>query len=205
MEILPALILFVIPAAFTPGPNNLLIMSSGLNFGVRRSMPHLFGICFGFPAMVIAIGLGTGLLFERFPIIHEVIKVASVLYLCYFAWRIAAAEPNSNQNSRSKPFTFLEAALFQWVNPKAWVMATSAIATFTTVGADLNLQITAIVAVFFVVTWPSCGVWLMFGVGLQRILSSARHQRIFNVSMAMLLIVSMTGVIRELLVSYIFG
>jgi len=202
MEFLPALILFVIPAAFTPGPNNLLIMSSGLNFGVRKSMPHLLGICFGFPAMVIALGLGAGFLFARFPVIHEAIKIAGVLYLCYFAWRIATAEPSSDQHSRSKPFTFIEAALFQWVNPKAWVMATSAIAAFTTVGADLNLQIAVIVGVFFVMTWPSAGVWMLFGVGLQRILSSAKHQRIFNMSMAILLLLSMSGIIRELFVSY---
>lgn len=165
-------------------------------------MPHLFGICFGFPAMVIALGLGAGFLFERFPAIHEVIKIAGVLYLCYFAWRIATAEPSSDQNSRSKPFTFIEAALFQWVNPKAWVMASSAIAAFTTVGSDLNLQIAVIVGVFFVMTWPSAGVWMLFGVGLQRILSSAKHQRVFNVSMAILLLLSMSGIIRQLFVSY---
>jgi threonine/homoserine/homoserine lactone efflux protein len=203
MEFLPALILFVSSAAFTPGPNNLLIMSSGLNFGIRKSMPHLMGICFGFPAMVIAIGFGAGTLFERYPVIHEVIKVVGVLYLSYLAWRIATAKPNADQLKRSKPFTFFEAALFQWVNPKAWIMATSAMAMFTTVGADLNLQITVIVLVFFFLTWPAVGVWLLFGAGLQRILNSTVHQRIFNIGMATLLLVSMAGIVRELLLSYV--
>ena len=199
MEFLPSLLLFVVSAAFTPGPNNLLIMSSGLNFGVRRSVPHLLGICFGFPAMVIVIGFGAGVLFERFPIIHHVIKVLGVLYLSYLAWRIATAETGSSTSERTKPFTFIEAALFQWVNPKAWIMATSAVATFTTVGSELHFQIALIVLVFFSMTWPSAGVWLLFGASLKKILNSPRQQRVFNISMALLLLASMSGIVFELI------
>ena len=204
LDFLPALVLFTISAAFTPGPNNIMIMASGLNFGVRRSVPHLVGICFGFPTLVIAIGFGAGYLFDRFPNLHEMIKLIGVLYLSYLAWRIATAVPGHSAGDRSKPFTIIEAALFQWVNPKAWIMATSAIATYTTVGQELAPQIGMIVLVFFLMTWPAAGAWLLFGTSLQRILATPVKLRVFNVSMAMLLLASMYSIVQDLIRQYLW-
>lgn len=203
MDFLPALVLFVVTAAFTPGPNNIMIMASGLNFGFRRSMPHLFGICLGFPVLVIAIGLGASYVFERYPAVHEVIKLVGISYLIYLAWRIATAAPATLKGGRSRPLSFFEAALFQWVNPKAWIMATSAIATYTTVGTDLAAQIALIVLVFFLMTWPAAGAWLLCGAALQRILRNPLHQKLFNLIMALLLILSMHKVIFEVAVRYL--
>ena len=166
-------------------------------------MPHFWGISIGFLVMMTTLGFGAGFMFERFPQLHEVIKVVGVLYLTYLAWKIASSAPNASNNGDVKPFTFVEAALFQWVNPKAWIMGTTALATFTTAGADINLQIAAIILVFFMLTWPSVGVWLLFGVGLQRVFSNSLHYRIFNVTMAVLLIASMYPVIVSLFDRYV--
>lgn len=204
MELLPAFILFAAIAAFTPGPNNIMIMSSGLNFGIRASIPHLFGIAFGVPVMFSAVGFGAVVLFERFPYLHLGIKLIGLSYLIYLAYRIAMSAPGAMESGRSKPLSFLEAALFQWVNPKAWMMGTSAIAGYTKVGADLTTQIVLIVLVFFLMTWPAAGAWLVFGAGLKRLLANVLHQRVFNWAMAILLILSMRGVISELFESY-FG
>lgn len=173
-------------------------MSSGLNFGMRRSIPHLCGICLGFPAMMIVVGSSAGYLFEVFPNLHLAIKVFGLGYLCYLAWRIATAVPGSLKGGRPKPLSFLQAALFQWVNPKAWIMGASAFATYTTVGTDLSSQTIMIVLVFFVTTWPAVATWLFFGAGLQRLMRNTLHQRIFNIVMAVLLVASMYGVIIEL-------
>ncbi|MGK0376012.1 MAG: threonine/homoserine/homoserine lactone efflux protein [Arenicella sp.] len=204
MEIHPSLIPFAIAAAFTPGPNNIMIMSSGLNFGWRASMPHFFGICFGFPSMFLAVGFGLGYLFERFELLHEFIQVSGILYLLYLSWRIATAAPaNLEGGQSSKPLSFVQAALFQWVNPKAWIMGTSAIAAYTTVGADINLQILLVGLVFFLMTFPSAGVWMMFGAGLKKILADLRHQKVFNLTMALVLAASVAPIAWNLVAKYI--
>ena len=204
MEIHPSLIPFAIAAAFTPGPNNIMIMASGLNFGWRASMPHFFGICFGFPSMFLAVGFGLGYLFERFELLHEFIQISGILYLLYLSWRIATAAPaNLEGGQSSKPLSFVQAALFQWVNPKAWIMGTSAIAAYTTVGADINLQILLVGLVFFLMTFPSAGVWMMFGAGLKKILADPRHQKVFNLTMALVLAASVAPIAWNLVAKYI--
>ncbi len=203
MESLPSLLVFAVIAAFTPGPNNIMIMTSGLNFGVRASMPHFLGICLGFPTMFLAIGFGLGFLFEKFSVLHAVIQVFGVLYLLYLSWLIANSGPAESDARQAKPFTFIQAALFQWINPKAWVTGTSAIAAFTTIGVNLNLQILIIGVVLFCVAFPSAGVWMLFGTALQRVLSRPVHLRVFNVSMALLLAGSVMPVIIDLLEKYL--
>ena len=202
MDFLPSLLMFIVVAAFTPGPNNIMIMASGLNFGLRRSVPHLFGICLGFPLMVTALGFGAGVLFERFSNLHEIIKVFGICYLSYLAWGIAMASPEKNIEGRSRPLSFFQAMLFQWVNPKAWIMATSAIATYTSVGEDITTQLFTIVLVFFLMAWPSAGTWLLFGTVIHRILKNPIHHRVFNLVMAVLLLASMYGVVVELIYRY---
>lgn len=203
MEVLPALLLFTASASFTPGPNNIMIMSSGLNFGVRRSLPHLCGICVGIAVMLIAVGSGAGYLFSEYQYIHEAIKIIGVCYLSYLAWRIATSAPRQQADTLAGPLTFMQAALFQWINPKALVMGTSAIATFTTVGSDLAPQIALIVLVFFIMAWPAVASWLLFGASLQRVLGNPIHQRRFNIAMALILMASMHQVIIELVLRYL--
>ncbi len=203
MEVLPALLLFTASASFTPGPNNIMILSSGLNFGVRRSLPHLCGVCVGLAVMLIAVGSGVGYLFSKYQYIHEAIKIIGVCYLSYLAWKIATSAPSQQADTLAEPLTFMQAALFQWVNPKALVMGTSAIATFTTVGSDLVPQIALIVLVFFIMAWPAVASWLMFGASLQRVLGNPNHQRRFNIAMALILMASMYQVIVELALRYL--
>jgi threonine/homoserine/homoserine lactone efflux protein len=190
-DVLPELIVFAISAAFTPGPNNIMIMTSGVNFGARASMPHFFGICFGFPTMFLATGFGLGALFINYPSLHMIVKVFGLVYLSYLAWQIATAGKVERGERMGEPFTFVQAALFQWVNPKAWIMGTSAIAAFTVVGHDLVPQILLIAVVFFSMTFPSAGVWLAFGSSLKRLFENGVYLRAFNIVMAVLLLWSM--------------
>ena len=119
-----AILLFAFTATITPGPNNIMIMTSGFNYGFKRSIPHLLGICFGFPAMVIMVGMGLGLVFAQHPTIHYIIKIVGIIYLIYLAWLIASAPISTLVENTGQPLTFIGAVLFQWVNPKAWVMIT---------------------------------------------------------------------------------
>lgn len=107
MELIPSIFLFAATAALTPGPNNIMLMASGLNFGVRASMPHLLGICVGFPVMMILIGLGLGFIFERYPACHLLIKIAGVTYLFYLAWRMTQASAGEEEGKRGRALTFI--------------------------------------------------------------------------------------------------
>jgi threonine/homoserine/homoserine lactone efflux protein len=153
--------------------------------------------------MLIAVGSGVGYLFSKYQYIHEAIKIIGVCYLSYLAWKIATSAPSQQADTLAEPLTFMQAALFQWVNPKALVMGTSAIATFTTVGSDLVPQIALIVLVFFIMAWPAVASWLMFGASLQRVLANPNHQRRFNIAMALILMASMYQVIVELALRYL--
>jgi len=202
MEILSAsLFLFVITAAFTPGPNNIMIMSSGLNFGIRPSLPHMLGICFGVPTLILGIGFGLGYLFETYPWFHQAIKVIGIAYLIYLSWLIATATASTSADTRSKPLTFFQGALFQWVNPKLWIMSTSALATFTSPGDTIYQQVFVMSLVFFIFTFPSIGSWLFLGRLLKRIISNPLQQRVFNLTMAALLIASILPIAWEMLLS----
>lgn len=189
-EILFAVTLFVFSSTITPGPNNMMIMTSGLNFGMRPSLPHLLGICIGFPLMVLAIGLGLGTVFEQYPAIHTMIKYLGIAYLLYLSWRIATTHTQIRKRNIAKPLSFIQAALFQWVNPKAWMMGASGIATYTTTGADAYLQAAIIAGIFFLLSFPCVGLWLVFGLTLQRWLKNPHQQRYFNYMMGVLLAIS---------------
>lgn len=205
MELYIAILVFAFSSTITPGPNNIMIMTSGLNYGIKRSVPHLVGICLGFPLMVAAVGLGFSTVFDKFPILHEIIKVLGVAYLLYLAWLVASAAPSSleSKEQESKPLTFMQAALFQWINPKAWVMATGAVAAFTSQSTEMLIQVMAISLSFFAVSFPCVGSWLLFGSVLKRFLNQPNYQRMFNVSMALLLVVSVLPVLNELRETYL--
>lgn len=192
MEILFSAMLFALVGTVTPGPNNIMIMTSGLNFGVTRTVPHWLGVCLGFPLMVIAVGLGMGVLFNQLPLLQFWIKLLGISYLLYLACRIATTSTFVDRANpqRGRPMTFAEALLFQWVNPKAWVMSIGGLAAFSTAQAGMFVQSLWIALAFFCVGFPSVGAWLLGGAVLRRWLSQPRQRRAFNIIMAILLVLS---------------
>lgn len=187
MELFWALVFFAFATSITPGPNNIMIMSSGVNYGVQKSLPHLAGIQLGFLVMLLAVGLGAGLILQQQPLLHQLIKLLGSLYLLYLAWKIASAEPAQITTGNSKPLSFMQAVLFQWVNAKAWVMITGAIAAFTSLQGLYWQQIALIAVVLLLVGLPCTGSWLLFGAALKRLLTAAAHRRRFNQLMGLLL------------------
>ena len=193
-----AIILFAIATCVTPGPNNTMIMTSGLNYGIQRSLPHYLGIILGFPAMVIAVGLGLASLFEQYAVLHLMLKVAGASYLSFLAWKIASAPVSDLSVTEGKPFTFLQAAAFQWVNPKAWVLAVGATATYTVAGSDYGLQVLVIAIIFLTFGAPCIMLWLWFGASLKRLLQKPETVKYFNYAMATLLVLSLLPVFNEI-------
>jgi threonine/homoserine/homoserine lactone efflux protein len=193
-----AIALFAFTACVTPGPNNTLIMTSGLNYGIRRSLPHYFGIVLGFPVMVLAVGMGIAQIFERYPQLHVILKIAGAAYLTYLAWRIASAPVSKLNETKGKPFSFIQAAAFQWVNPKAWVLAVGATVTYTALGDGYFLQVAVIASIFLLVGSPGVLLWLWFGASLKSLLQNPAAIRSFNISMAVLLMLSLIPIFLEL-------
>lgn len=193
-ELLTALTAFAFVSSITPGPNNLMLLSSGANFGFKRSIPHMLGIGFGFVFMLIMVGLGLLQVFDAFPISYDILKIVSITYLLYLAWKIANTAPQTrNMTSTAKPLSFLQAASFQWVNPKAWTMGLTAMSVYS---PERTLQSVFIVAaVFGVVNLPSISAWTVMGQQLQRFLTSHLRFRVFNGTMAGLLVLSLYPVI----------
>jgi threonine/homoserine/homoserine lactone efflux protein len=188
-----ALALFAFVSSITPGPNNLMLMASGANFGFRRTIPHMLGVALGFVFMVVLVGAGLVQVFDAFPISYTVLKVASVLYLLYLAWKIANAGPAEDSGSGGTPMTFLQAAAFQWVNPKAWAMALTAISVYT---PDQTLWAIFLVgAVFGAINLPSVGSWTILGQQMARFLTNPQRLTQFNWLMAALLVASLYPVI----------
>jgi len=203
MDFLLPIILFAISSSITPGPNNIMVMTSGVNFGIRKSLPLFFGICVGFTIMLLLVGVGFGQLFKSFPVLHLMVKSLGILYLLYLSFLVATAGEVALSGSQAKPFTFMKGALFQWLNGKAWVVATGAVAAFTTVGVDFYLQNYIIALVFLVVSFPSVGVWLFFGSVVKTKLKSETHRRFFNYAMATLLVISVVPVIADLTAEFV--
>jgi len=190
---------FGVIAAITPGPNNVMLTTTGLNFGVRRGIPHLLGICIGFPVMLALIGLGFGTLFQLYPVLHEIIKIIGIVYLLYLAWKIANSSGGISTVSQSRPINFWQSAAFQWINPKAWIMGSSALAAYTTLDDSFFVQVAIVCVTFMVITFPCAGVWLFFGAGLQKFLRDPAHLKLFNIAMALLLVGSILPVVWEML------
>lgn len=164
-------------------------MASGANFGVRRTIPHWLGIGVGFTAMVIVVGLGLMQVFEMFPIIYQGMKILSAAFLLYLAWKIANAAPMRETGKAGNPMTFLQAAAFQWVNPKAWAMALTAISIYSPSNSVLAVVITALI--FGLVNLPSCSIWMFVGRQLHRFLTNPVRMRVFNITMSLLLLTSL--------------
>lgn len=187
--ILAALLGFAFVTTVTPGPNNLMLMASGANFGFRRTVPHMLGIAGGVSLMALLVGLGLMALFEAIPLLGTVLKVVSVLYLLWLAFRIATAAPIEDRAAHARPMTLMQAAAFQWVNPKAWAMCLSAITIYA---PDRTLPSVVLVALAFaLVSLPAISVWTWLGTVIRQWLSSKRRLQIFNLTMASLLILSL--------------
>lgn len=193
-EILPALIAFGFVSSITPGPNNLMLLASGVNFGFRRTIPHMLGIGIGFTVMVLLVGMGLMQIFDAFPVSYQVLRVVSIAYLTFLAYKIAtAAPPNHDDGRRHTPLTFLQAAAFQWVNPKAWTMALTAISVYSpTRTAEAVLGVALVLGV---VNLPSISAWTLIGLQVRTLLANPLRLRLFNTSMAILLMGSLYPVI----------
>lgn len=195
MELLAALTVFAFVASATPGPNNLMLMTSGVNFGFQRTIPHMLGVTLGFAFMILVVGFGIAQVFAAEPRLYEVLKWVSTAYMIWLAWKIAMSGPVSAQaNAAGKPMTFLQAALFQWVNPKGWAMALTGAAVYT-VPAHYLLTLTIVAAVFGVICLPVVMCWASFGAGMRGFLQDPARVRVFNIAMAVLLLASLYPVL----------
>lgn len=192
-ELITALALFAFVSSITPGPNNLMLMASGANFGFRRSVPHMLGVALGFTFMIVLVGAGLVRVFEIYPLSNTVLKVVSIAYLLYLAAKIATAAPIEKGETAGTPMTFLQAALFQWVNPKAWTMAVSAVTVYTPDNALTSIVIAALI--FGSINLPSIGSWTFLGQQMARILTNPRRMVLFNWTMALLLVASLYPVL----------
>jgi threonine/homoserine/homoserine lactone efflux protein len=191
------LIAYAFATSITPGPNNFMLMASGANFGIARTLPHLLGVTLGFVLMTIVIGAGLVQILETYPIILQVMRGLCFVFLIYLAWRIAtSAPPSDKQSAEAKPLSFLEAAAFQWVNPKAIAMALSTITAYAQQQTTMAIILAAIL--FGLINFPSCGAWIFLGQQLQRWLQQRWALRLFNISMALILVASMLPTIMEL-------
>ncbi|MEM9201094.1 MAG: LysE family translocator [Actinomycetota bacterium] len=165
---LTALIPLAFVASITPGPNNLMLLASGMNHGARRSMPHLAGVSLGFAFLLFVIALGLGSLFERFRAVELLLTIAGAGYLLVLAWRIFTTDSVAAAEGTARPLTFLQAAAFQWVNPKAWVMGTTATSTLLDTDAPVVIAAAALAGAFWVVNLPCISTWLFSGVTAAR-------------------------------------
>jgi threonine/homoserine/homoserine lactone efflux protein len=192
--LLGPLILFSSVMSLTPGPNVVMVTASAANFGFRRVIPHMLGITLGFGLLVMTVGLGLAGLFQAEPRLHTALKYAGGAYLLYLAWRIARAHGGGSAAARMKPIGFVEAALFQCVNPKGWVFALGTIAAYSTIGGNPWLETSVIVAVNAATCLVSVMLWAGFGTVIGRTLRNPRIRTLFNWSMAGLLVLSLLPV-----------
>jgi threonine/homoserine/homoserine lactone efflux protein len=196
-DLLTGLIVFAFVASMTPGPNNMMLLASGVNFGFQRTIPHMLGISVGFGVMIVLAGLGAGEVLGRWPGLYNVLKVASIGYLLWLAWKIATAGViSSGDASQARPKTFLEAAAFQWVNPKGWTSSLSAISAYTV--PEQYMATMLLVAAVFVAWSPLVvTIWTAFGVRLKTLLSDPGRVRAFNIVMALVLVASLWPAVAE--------
>ncbi|MGN2669862.1 LysE family translocator [Aliivibrio fischeri] len=184
-----ALITFAFVGAFTPGPNNIMLMASGANVGFVRTIPHMLGVIFGFAFMLVLVGFGLIQIFHTYPQLEKGLQVVSAIYLLYLAYKIARSEPVDSRVGDYKPMSFLAAASFQWVNPKGWSMALSVMSIYATTSDMFSVLLIAFV--FICINVPTVSFWTVAGKELQKRLKTPRHLKLFNYSMAGLLVGSM--------------
>ncbi len=195
-EILFALAAYAFASSITPGPNNFMLLSSGVNFGFVRSIPHMLGIGIGFVVLLLAVGFGLGAVLTTFPALHGGLKIAGGAYLLYLAWKIAMSRSvESGGGGSAQPMTFLQAVAFQWVNPKAWVMAVTAMAVFSN-PENPFLSVILIAMVFGIINLPCVSSWAGFGMALRGFLSDPVRLKWFNIGMGVLLAATLWPMLR---------
>lgn len=188
-ELLIAFLLFAFAASITPGPNNLMLLASGVNHGFRATLPHLLGVSFGFVVLLLAVGLGLAELFARWPLLDGLLRAAGAAYLLWLAWRIARSGAPQPGEGKAAPMGFWAAGAFQWVNPKAWMMAVAAYTAY--VPARSALAVLGVALVFALVNLPCLSVWTLIGSRLRGWMAVGRRQQVFNASMGALLVLSL--------------
>jgi len=190
-DVFLALVVFAFVTSITPGPNNVMLMASGVNFGFRRTLPHIFGIGIGFLSLLLGVGFGLGALLTAFPVVHVALKIAGGAYLLYLAWRVAMTRSISEgKGGSARPMTFLEAAAFQWVNVKAWVMAITGISVYSSSTSPF-LSVILVAVAFALVNLPCVSTWAAFGVALRDFLSEPTRLKWFNIAMGIALAASL--------------
>lgn len=194
MVTLLSLISFGVVMFVTPGPNNIMLWASGANFGLKRTLPHLFGVATGFGSLMLVTALGLGALFERFPIIQTSLKVLGSLYLLYLAYRLTVAKMRDSEQS-ARPVSFLEAVGFQYANPKVWVIALTAASTFVLVESFV-LNAVLLALTLMVINLPCISVWAVFGSAMSQFLQNPRRMKVFNGVMAGLLVGTVVLLVR---------
>jgi threonine/homoserine/homoserine lactone efflux protein len=192
-ELFLALAGFALVTSVTPGPNNMMLLASGVNFGFRRTLPHMLGISIGHAVMVFLVGLGLAGIFTAWPPALTALKIVSVAYMLWLAWKIAHAAAPGEGGAKARPMTFLQAAAFQWVNPKAWAMALGAVSAYVPVPSVWAYAVVA--GVFAAVNLPSVSVWAGAGQVVRRWLETPGRLRAFNWTMAGLLVLSLWPVV----------
>ena len=196
-SLLIAFVMFAVVMFFTPGPNNIMLLSSGLTYGFRRTLPHVAGITIGFAFMIGAVGLGLGTIFITYPVLQTVLKYAGVAYLVYLAAAIAMSGPVApDRDKRRGPMTFWGAAMFQWINAKGWVMVIGTITAYAGIaGFPWNIVIQVMLSLLLGTL--SCSAWALFGSALRPVLTSPKAVRAFNIVMAVLLLASLWPVFMD--------
>jgi threonine/homoserine/homoserine lactone efflux protein len=198
-ELILSLIMFAFVTAMTPGPNNTMLLASGVNFGFVRTRAHILGVVIGFTIMMLAVGLGIGRVFSLFPPLYSALRVISVAYLLWLAWRIGTAGATDPiVGDEARPMTFIEAALFQWINPKGWMVCLSVAANYVSPD-DPWSDVAVLSAVFLIVSSISASSWALFGTSLRRLLRDQKSMRIFNAAMALALVASLWPVVRDMI------
>ena len=194
-QLLVAFLVFAVVMFFTPGPNNIMLLASGLNFGFRRTLPHIAGVTVGYAFMIGVTGLGLGAVFAALPLLQALLKYAGAAYLVYLAYVIArSGPPEPGEAERRRPMSFIGAALFQWVNAKGWVMAIGIITAYAAIaGYPWNVAVQVLVSL--IIGALSSVSWVLSGTALQPLVKSPRAVRIFNVAMAILLLASLYPVL----------
>ena len=191
-----ALLVYAFVTSITPGPNNLMLLASGVNFGIVRTIPHMFGVSMGFLVLLLAVGFGLGAVLTAFPALHTALKIAGGASLLYLAWTIAMSRSlSSNGETEARPMRFIEAAAFQWVNAKAWVMAITAMAVYANPERPF-LSVALVAIAFTVVNLPSVSGWAGFGTALRGFLSDPVRLKWFNIAMGVLLAATLWPMLR---------
>lgn len=197
-DLLTALIGFSFVSSITPGPNNMMLMASGANFGLRRTLPHMAGVGLGFMLMVFLVGTGLSQVFDLWPLSYSILKIASVIYLLYLAWKIASAAPKSPNEPQTEgtPITFFQAAAFQWVNPKAWAMALTATTAYS--GSHSLQGVLLVALVFGAVNIPAISCWTILGQQIRKFLTNPKRLRAFNWTMGALLVATLWPILAAM-------